>query len=476
MFHLIALLFSALLTGSARTQPPPNIVLVLADDLGIGDLGCYNAESKIPTPRLDRFASEGVRFTDMHSPSAVCTPTRYGLLTGRYCWRTRVKSGVLDGYSPLLIETGRATLASLLHDRGYATACFGKWHLGLGDGERTDYTRPLTPGPNSVGFDEFFGIGASLDMPPYVYVRDTGVLAAPTLNVAGSAHRRQNGGGYWRGGAIAPGFAHGEVLDAIVDRAISFIERQGDARRFFAYVPLTAPHTPWVPTPAWRGRTQVGYYGDFVAMVDATVGRILDALDRAGIADDTLVIVTSDNGSHWPLADIEKYGHRANLCYRGQKADIHEGGHRVPFLARWPGRIEAGSESGELGCLTDLFATFTAIVGARLPHDAGEDSYDLSPVLLGAEHTAPIRPAIVHHSLAGMFAIRAGRWKLVFGLGSGGFTAPREIQPKAGEPPGQLYDLDDDPGETRNLWAQNPAIVARLTELLAGYRSSGRSR
>jgi arylsulfatase A-like enzyme len=461
-------------------QRPPHIVVILADDLGIGDLGCFNPDSKIPTPNCDELAAAGIRLTDMHSPSAVCTPTRYGLLTGRYCWRTRLRSGVLDGDAPLLIEAGRMTLASLLAARGYATACIGKWHLGLGDATPTDYAAPLSPGPRSVGFERFFGVSASLDMPPYAFIENERVVAAPTERIAASTHRRQGGDGFWRAGAIAPGFRHGQVLDAIVDQAIAFLaEKATTSPRppVFLYVPLTAPHTPWLPTEAFRGRSKAGWYGDFVAQVDDSIGRIVAALDRLGYADDTLLIVTSDNGAHWPAADIERFGHRANLGHRGQKADIHEGGHRVPFVARWPGRIPRGTTSDALSCLTDLFATCAAIVGHRVPVDAGEDSFDLLPALCGRDPTGPTRTALVSHSLHGMFAIREGRWKLVLGRGSGGFTAPRVRTDGAdpSEPPAQLYDLVADPGETSNRFDAQPEVVARLESLLDQYRESGRS-
>jgi len=458
----------------AQEASPPHVVLILADDLGIGDLGSYNPASKIPTPRLDRVAAEGMRLLDMHSPSAVCTPTRYGVLTGRYCWRTRLKRGVLNGYSPALIEPGRATIASMLRARGYATACIGKWHLGLGSAKRTDYSAPLRPGPVTVGFDRFHGIPASLDMVPYVYVDDDRVVEAPTATVEKSGHRRQGGGGFWRGGATAPSFRHADVLPVAAERAEAWIEQhaRGD-QPLFLYMPLSAPHTPWLPSEELRGKSDAGYYGDFVAMVDSVVGRIDDALQRAGIAQDTLLVVTSDNGAHWPRADIAHYQHRANGPYRGQKADIWEGGHRVPFVARWPGRIAPGSTDDETACLTDLLATTAALVSCEVPEGAGEDSHDLSPVLLGEERDGPIRESTIHHSLHGMFAIRVGRWKLIEGRGSGGFTNPRRIAEEdlaEGEPRGQLYDLIADPAESDNRFNDEPEVVARLMSILERSR------
>lgn len=465
-------------TPAAEKSAAPNIVLILADDLGYGDPHCYNKDSKIPTPNLDRLAAQSMRFTDAHTPCAVCTPTRYGLLTGRYCWRTSLKRGVLNGYSPLLIEPGRLTLASLLKQRGYVTAGIGKWHLGLGDAAKTDFSRPLRPGPRSVGFDWYFGIPASLDMPPYVFIEDEGVKEAPSETIADSAMRRKGGGGFWRGGAIAPHFKHVDVLPTITEKAIGFVrshaERTNENKNpFFLYLALTAPHTPWMPTAEYRGKSKAGYYGDFVAQVDATVGRVLGALDDAKQSDNTLVIFTSDNGAHWLPEDIEKWGHRANGDLRGQKADIWEGGHRVPFLARWPGQIAPGSTSKELICLTDMLATIAAVIGAKLPDDAGEDSYNILPALRGDKL---IREAIVHSSSDGTLAIRQGPWKLALALGSHGFSAPRDIKPKPGEAQGQLYNLDDDPREQTNLWLEKPEIVKRLTALLDKYKREGRSR
>lgn len=463
------------ISQAVATQRQPNIVIILADDMGYGDPRCYNAQSKTLTPNIDRLAAQGMRFTDAHSPSAVCTPTRYGLLTGRYAWRTRLKQGVLQGYDPLLIETERMTIASLLKQHGYQTAGIGKWHLGFGHAPMVDYAKPLTPGPNALGFAYFFGIPASLDFAPYVYVENERVTAPVTETIAASKHQRDGGDGYWREGAIAPGFRHAEVLDTLTDKAVSFINRQSSGQPFFLYFPLTAPHTPWLPTAEFQGKSQAGAYGDFVVQTDAVVGRILKTLDEAKLADNTLVIFTSDNGAHWLPEEVTKFAHRANGNWRGQKADIWDGGHRVPFIARWPGKIRPGRSSNELICLTDMLATIAAVIGAELPQDAAEDSYNLLPALLGKKLNGPIREAIVHHSIDGTFAIRQGRWKLALGLGSHGFSQPKEIKPQPGGAAGQLYDLSRDPAEQHNLWQQRPEVVARLTALLQKYQREGRS-
>ncbi len=449
----------------------PNIVIILADDLGIGDLGAYNKESKIPTPSMDRLASEGMRFTDVHTPSSVCTPTRYALLTGRCAWRGTLKKGVLWGFSPFLIEPGRPTIASVLKSRGYRTAGFGKWHLGLGSAARTDYSQDLDPGPLACGFDEYVGIPASLDMEPYVWVNGRKVEAQPTETVKAGRHQRDGGtDGFWRAGPIAPGFRHVDVLPRIEKEAVAFLERQGKSP-FFLYLPLTGPHTPWVPSPDFAGKSKVGAYGDFVMQVDAVVGKVMAALEKSGRAKETLVVLTSDNGSHWPEGDIAKWGHRANGPWRGQKADVHEGGHRVPFIVRWPGRVAAGSTCDATAALSDLFATCASVAGAKMSPDSGEDSFDLSPVLTGQGKFA--RPYTIHHSAQGMFAIREGPWKLVEGKGSGGFT---RVKVGPGEPPGQLYNLGDDPAETKNLYTEKPDVVARLAELLKKCREGGRTR
>ncbi len=460
----------------ASASELPNVLVILADDLGYGDPGCYNRESRIPTPAIDGLASQGIRFTDAHAPTSLCTPTRYGLLTGRYCWRTSLKSGVLNGYSPSLIEPGRMTVASLLKQKGYRTGCIGKWHLGLGGGEKTDYDGILRPGPLEAGFDYFFGIPASLDMPPYLYVENDHAVEKPTGTVADSNEFR---GAFWRGGPIAPGFRHDDVLPALTAKSVDFIRGHARSRSgnpFFLYVALTSPHTPWLPTEPFRGRSKAGKYGDFVAMTDDAVARVLRALEETKQERDTLVIFASDNGAYWTSEEIVAFGHRANASWRGQKSDIWEGGHRVPFIARWPGKIRSGGVSVEIACLTDVLATIADIAGTSLPNNAAEDSFSLLPAFLGRKLDKPIREAIVHHSGSGQFSIRKGEWKLHLGRGSGGFTDPREYKPKPGEPEGELFNLARGPSESVNLYLLYPDIVKSLTELLEKYRRQGFSR
>ncbi|MDP6721159.1 MAG: arylsulfatase, partial [Pirellulaceae bacterium] len=384
LFALFAIVSPSFAAGQQTVTTPPSIVFILADDMGIGDVQCFNPEGKIKTPCMDRLASEGMRLNDAHSPSAVCTPTRYGILTGRYAWRGRLKNGVLWGASDPLIEEGRPTVPSLLRDAGYATACVGKWHLGLGIPKRKggkvkgkkgqhwdlDYTLPLTNTPLDHGFDHFYGISASLDMPPYWWIDDNRWTEIPTVSKA-----------FFRLGAAGKNFEAVDCLDGITTHAVDWIKETTAAnpkQPFFLYVPLTAPHTPIVPSKNWKGKSGIGDYADFVMEVDDTVGRISDAVRAAGRANSTLFIVTSDNGcAPKPLKKIRKHGHDPSGGFRGQKADIYEGGHRVPFIARWPGHIVEGSRSTETVCLTDLFATAADLTGRALPPNAAEDSVSL---------------------------------------------------------------------------------------------------
>ncbi len=473
-----------------RSESFPNIVYIIADDMGYGDVACLNPECKIPTPNMDRLASEGMIFTDAHSGSAVCTPTRYGILTGRYAWRTRLASGVLWGYSRPLIPKTRMTVASLLKKHGYATACVGKWHLGWDwattdgyafsdrsdeTGESVDYSRPIVGGPLQLGFDYFFGIPASLDMLPYVYVENDRVVEAPTDFIEGTEGRR-----FYRGGPIAPGFKHEEALPKCTEKAIAFIDNHAETRSdvpFFLYFPLNAPHTPILPAEEFQGKSGIGAYGDFVMQCDDTVGQIMQTLDRHNMTKNTLFIVTSDNGCS-PMADFDdlaRQGHHPSYHFRGYKADIFEGGHRIPFIARWPAKVSPGSSCNDTVCLTDLMATAAAILDFDLPDDAGEDSISILPDLLGsAAH--PVREATVHHSINGSFAIRQGKWKLEFCPGSGGWSFPQPEEAETlGLPGMQLYDLSQDIGENINVMGSHPGLVEHLTELMLKYIVEGRS-
>ena len=498
---LKACLLFALILWPVTAAELPNIVFVLADDLGWGDPQCYQPESKIPTPNIDRLAKEGVRFTDAHTPSSVCSPTRYTLLTGRYSWRTRLKSSVLDGFDPPLIGAGEDTLASLLKRAGYRTACVGKWHLGLEwydragkpvglrprlarPGDDVDYTRELRGGPLDVGFDTWFGISASLDMSPYCFIRNRSVVEIPTEPAPAEKDDIFSG---LSAGVRSPVFEHQKVLPRLATEAARIIDLHANkAEPFFLYVPLTSPHLPVVPTSDSRGKSQAGRYGDFVVETDRALGRVLEALDRNGATGKTIVFFTSDNGGLWhswefsadddggqpPLskrgAYTQDYDHHSNAGWRGTKADIWEGGHRVPFLVRWPGVVEAGRVSHSLVELTDVYATLVEVAGLKARGTSGMDSFSMLRLLKG-EEKAP-RPFAIHHSIAGVFAVRQGNWKLIDGRGSGGFTRPQTVKREAGGPAGQLYDLSSDSRETTNVYKEHPDMVSQLMRILQNVK------
>ncbi|MEO6786962.1 MAG: arylsulfatase, partial [Chthoniobacteraceae bacterium] len=479
----------------AAASEKPNIVFILADDLGIGDVRSFNPDGKIATPNLDKLAAGGMKFTDAHTSSAVCTPTRYGVLTGRYNWRSKLQSGVLGGLSPRLIEQGRLTVAQMLKDNGYATACFGKWHLGMDwakhEGKTVsdlsvekpdqvwsvDFTKPIANGPNSVGFDYYFGIAASLDMVPYTFIENDHVTVVPTKETAFPMMTDRENGGLTRKGPAAEGFEAVDVLPTLAQKASEWIAKSAKGGKpFFLYLPLNAPHTPINPLPVWKGRSGLNAYADYVMQVDAAVAQVLAALDKAGATGNTLVFFTSDNGCS-PSAKFDELrakGHDPSAGFRGHKADIFEGGHRVPFIVNWPGKVKAGGSSAGIVCLTDFMATAADVIGVKLPATAAEDSVSLLPVLLGRD--GPRRTTLVSHSINGSFAIRDGNLKLCLCAGSGGWSAPKPGSPaEKGLPPDQLYDLAADRAETKNLAAEKPETVKRLTELLDKYIADGRS-
>ena len=480
---LAAATIALLAATFADAAEKPNIVLVFADDLGYGDVGCYNPESRIPTPNLDRLATQGIRFTDAHSADSVCTPSRYGLLTGRYCWRTKLKRSVLFNWEPPLIESGRTTLASYLKSQGYRTALSGKWHLGLGftakPGQEIDFEAPLPwapgplpdrtisesidfsakifGGPEELGFDDaFYTAGCSTDQQPFCFI-ENGVM----LNMKRATYRKPAGS--WRSGMAAPDWVNETVDVRFTERAVNYIRSHGENLPevpFFLYLPLSSPHSPHVTADFALGKSRAGVRGDMVWLLDWAVGRVDEALKQTGVREKTLFIVTSDNG---PLAgSLEPgqpegtakitNGHMSSGGLRGFKGRVWEGGHRVPFMARWPDQIPAGIKSDYAFCLTDLLATVSDLVGNPLPVDAGEDSVSMLPALLGSPMRP--RPPMVHHSSTA-FAMRSGQWKIVFGQGE------NRVQNAPGR--GYLFDLVADPGETRDVWSKHPERVTELT-------------
>lgn len=474
----------------------PNIVYILADDLGYGDLGCYNPRSKIPTPRLDRFAAEGMRFTDAHSPSSVCTPTRYALLTGRYAWRTRLQRNVLGPWDKPLIAPGRLTVGKLLQQHGYVTACIGKWHLGQNyattDGKQAvggvrnalsnvDFAQPIADGPITRGFDHYFGTIVP-NYPPYCFIEDDQTIGIPSVPTTG--------GNFNIPGPMVPGWTLEDILPGLTRHAVEWVDGAAKNRKpFFLYLALTSPHYPVVPSSEFAGRTQAGAYGDFVHQTDWSIGQVLDALERAGIAENTLVIFTSDNGPEitgevkpGAYDRVQQFGHYSSGELRGAKRDAWEGGHRVPFMARWPGRIKAGASSDEVMCHVDFLATVAAILGKKLPDDAAEDSANVLPVLLGQELQGPVREATVHHSARGKFAIRRGDWVLIdapSGDDNGVHGEPQWLKDERGytqhSHPGELFNVREDPAQRHNRYAQKPELVHELKSLLKKYQEEGRS-
>lgn len=468
------------LLSCTEKQKQPNIIFILADDMGYGDVSYFDNNSKLKTENLDRMAQEGVVFTDAHSSSSVSTPTRYGILTGRYNWRSTLKNNVLYGYDKALIPADRETMASMLRKNGYTTAGIGKWHLGWdwdnidAGKDKVDFSKPVQNGPTTRGFDYFYGFCGSLDMAPYVYIENDMPTSLPDRETV-------NEGKYswWRKGPTGADFVHEEVLPNLVDRACNYIKEKAKADQpYFLYLPLPAPHTPILPTEEFRGKSGIGEYGDFVLMVDAMVGKVLQAVKESGEDGNTIVVFTTDNGCS-PAAGIkemEAQGHRPNSIYRGHKADLFDGGHRIPCILRWPEGTKP-HEVRQTVCLTDFYATFAAINGYKLMDSEGEDSYNLLPAIVSETEIDPIREATVHHSIDGQFTIRQGDWKLLLSASSGGWSAPTPTDTLALDslPPIQLYIMKDDPSETTNVEAEHPEIVSRLRALMAKYVREGRS-
>ncbi len=500
---------AAALACSAAERP--NVVFILADDWGTGDVKAYGGNRcKVDTPHMDQLAGDGMLFTDAHSSSSVCTPTRYGVLTGRYNWRSRLKNGVLNGFSKALIEPERETVASFLKKNGYSTAMIGKSHLGMDfpttDGKpakstamkpeelaskcNVDWGGVIKNGPNSVGFDYYWGISASLDMPPYIWIENNRFVGECTTIKA-----------FNRPGPAHAGFEDYDVLPMLAQKAVEFIGKQEVSKPFFLYMPLNSPHTPISPSKAWQGKSKLGPYGDFVMETDWAVGEVVKAIEKGGFAKNTLIIVTADNGCspaasrgdpnqmiQFRMGDNDEDDpakHYASNIYRGHKADIYEGGHRVPYIARWDGKVKPGSVCDDPVCLVDLFATCADIIGKKVADTAAEDSVSQLPNLLGTAK-GPVREAVVHHSINGSFAIRQGKWKLNLCPGSGGWSLPgppsrkkkgKSVNPKElkeGEWV-QLYDLSNDIAETTNLAGKYPEQVEHMTALAERYITDGRS-
>ncbi|MCK5941315.1 MAG: arylsulfatase [Planctomycetes bacterium] len=469
---------------------PPNVVILYADDLGYGDLGCYQRQSKIPTPHLDRLAAEGLRFTDAHSSSGICTPSRYALLTGRHHWRKFHR--IVPAFGSSVFEAERLTMPEMFRAHGYRTACIGKWHLGWdwaairrpgaeptkGEGyaaDAFDWRAPVPDGPLAHGFDHYFGDDVP-NFPPYAWIEDDRVVGEPSVRYRPSP-RPPEGNHEGRPGPMVDGWRLDAVMPELTRRAVAWLrDREGDDAPFFLYFPFTSPHAPIVPAAEWVGRSGAGPYGDFVAQTDDTVGAVLRALDQAGLADDTIVVFSADNGpEHYAYPRVERYGHRSTGELRGLKRDVFEGGHRVPMIVRWPGAVAPGTVSAALVSQCDLMATFAAMLGHRLPDDAAEDSFDQTEVLRG--HRANVRDFAIHNTFASKWGVRRGRWLLLTQNDGYHTRVPqwvREAFPRA-EGDVMLCDLEADLGQSRDVSDRHPDVVAELRVLLDEVRRRGHS-
>ena len=489
-------------------SPPkkkPNILFILADDLGYGDVACYNPESSIPTPNLDKLASQGIRFTDAHSPATVCTPTRYSILTGRMAFRTGMK-GVFSGVGgPCLIEKERLTLPQMLGNQGYTTACIGKWHIGMTffdkagnrikDGgvkgvQQIDYSRPIPDGPVDRGFDKFYGTACcpTTDW-LYAYIDGDRIPVPATKLLDKSKLPKHPYANDCRQGMVADNFNHEEVDLVFLDKSKKFLEQHvktSPDKPFFLYHSMQAVHLPSFAADRFKGKTSAGPHGDFIFEMDYVVGELMNTLERLGIADNTLVIFASDNGPEVPtVLDMRRtHKHDGARPWRGVKRDQWEGGHRTPFIVRWPGKVKAGTTSNQLTSLTDVMATCAGIVGATLPKDAAGDRYNMLPVLLGTQGDKPVRRYMLEQTNSLAMSIRDGKWKYLDHKGSGGNNYDRAgpwgmktyaLIDSAPDAPGQLYNLETDPGATKNLYSKHPEIVKRLKAQLEVFKKSGRS-
>lgn len=462
----------------------PNLVYILADDMGYGDVSALNEKCPFCTPNIDAIAQNGLAFTDAHATSAVCTPSRYGILTGRYNWRSRLKSYVMGGYSSALIEDGRTTIASMLKKNGYRTAAIGKWHLGmdlakgpdfheLPDFEmcpEVDYNGKIEKSPITNGFDYFFGISGSLDMPPYIYIENDHFVSEPDRII-----EKTKGKGFFRTGPIAKDFSHENVLDELTNRVQEKIVEYKEGP-FFIYFAMPAPHTPILPADKFKGKSGTNEYGDFVLHCDDVVGRIRMTLEENGLKNNTILIFTSDNGCS-PMAnyaELKEKGHNPSYIFRGTKADIYEGGHRIPLLIEWPAEIQKGRLCNRIVCLSDLMATMADILGVQLNADEGVDSVSNLPLWFN-EDADEVREDIIHQSIDGSLSIRIGHYKLEMCPGSGGWSDPKPGEEKPDSPRFQLYDLDKDISERCNIIDLYPDIAKEMREKLKSHVMRGRS-
>ena len=488
--HLFFLLLWIALP-SATAYALPNIVILYADDMGVGDVSFGDRRAKIQTPNIDRLASRGMTFLDGHSSSGICTPSRFALLTGQHHWRRF--HGIAGAFGKSVFEPSDFTIAKMLKQDGYRTGCFGKWHLGwdwdsirkpnIPQKERVkatsyDWTQSFPGGPLDQGFDRYFGDG-TINFPPYCWIHNDRFQTIPTKQVIKS--RPLAGGGSFRPGPMAETWNPYAILPTVTKKTVEWIGEQKDGHPFFAYLAFNSPHYPIVPNRAFHGKSEAGFYGDFVVETDAMVGKVLNALEQKGFTENTIVIFTADNGAENLAFDrLEKFNHWSSGRYRGVKRDLYEGGHRVPFIIRWPGQIKAGSHSDEVVSQVDFAATFAEIIGRRLTNDEAIDSYSLLPVLKGENLEAPLRLATVQNTNKGEYALRQGDWVLINTANGATRKEPAAYLQRFGlssypkDTPGLLYNLKDDPGQKNNRYQEEPERVASMLDLLNRYLAGER--
>ncbi|MEX0684607.1 MAG: arylsulfatase [Balneolales bacterium] len=506
---LTCITFLSCTSSSDKTgYSKPNIVIILADDMGYGDVSSLNLEGRTQTPAIDKLVNEGINFTNAHASASVCTPSRYGLLTGRYAFRTSAAAKGIWGFDKTVIDRGRTTIASMLQNAGYTTAIVGKWHLGLdwqtNDGSdqaylneesgysNVDYTQAVNTGPNDFGFDYSFIHPASLDIPPYMFLRNHRVIDDDIIlttdhyqmgkdNTVFSWDKKHTNnsavywekGVWWRQGEMSRSFRLENAHSTILEEGLDYIENQANDSHvpFFLYLTLTGPHTPWMPTDKFKDRSPIGLYGDFILDIDDVVDQVYKTLADNNLQENTILIFASDNGAYWPQEEIELHDHDSNQGRRGQKGDIWDGGHRIPFVVSWPDQIDKNSEYSHLISLTDVFSTIAELTGHSMDDAEAGDSFSFLPVIYG-ETDRPIRKSMVHHSSRGMYSIRRDGWKLIDGLGSGGFTEPYFIEPQEDGISGQLFRVESDKLESKNLFLQHPDKVTELQDLLEFFKGT----
>ena len=491
LISLCAVMLGITVSMSSADSKAPNVIILYADDMGVADVSYGDTKAKIQTPNIDRLASEGMAFSDGHSSSGVCTPSRFAMLTGQHHWRRF--HGIVNAFGSSVFEKDEYTIARMFKKQGYKTACFGKWHLGWDwsairkDGVAKsdialatsyDWTKSFPGGPIDQGFDHYFGDG-TINFPPYCWIEDDKFVTIPTKKVIKS--KPLAGGGGFRPGPMAKGWSPYDILPTMTKKTVDWIEKQDGEKPFFIYLAFNSPHYPIVPNKQFHGKSQAGYYGDFMVETDAMVGKVLDALDRKGLSENTIVIFTADNGAEkLGYERLEKFDHWSSGEYRGLKRDLYEGGHRVPFIVRWPGEIKAGSKSDEVVSQVDLAATFAEIIGEPLKNEEAIDSYNLLAVWRGEEYKKPLRTATVQNTNKGKYALRQGDWVFINDWRgnsqneSKSFLKRFNLKGFSKNSPGLLFNLKEDPRQSKNVYADHPEKVKVMKELLQRYVSGER--